>query len=145
MGTRVLIPLVRCRLDGPDAGLVSALRYVPLAEFELWKHLMETRHHRHVEVESVSVWIPEEPARWNSGFEAEELEPVLRVRLEVPGPMGVPTPVERYFPAETYPRAQEALLSHYGGISLAPWVVATPGYFVPSPSRSVHPALSFPA
>jgi len=140
MATRGLIPLVRCRLDGPDAGLVSALRYVPLAEFELWKHLMETRHHRHVEVEAVSVWIPEDPARWNSGFEAEELEPVLRVRLEVPGPLGVPTPVERYFPAETYPQAQEALLSHYGGLSNARRLVATPGYFVPArPRRAPSP------
>jgi hypothetical protein len=145
MGARGLIPLVRCRLDGPEAGLASSLRYVPLAEFDLWKHLMETRHHRRVEVETVSVWIPEDPARWNSGFEAEELEPVLRVRLEVPGPLGVPTPVERYFPAETYPQAQEALLSHYGGVSRARRLVATPGYFVPPQTRRVASTLSLPA
>jgi hypothetical protein len=127
------IPLVRCRLKGIDEGGVRSLRYVPLSEFGLWKHLMETRHARQVAIESVSLWVAEDPARWNSGFAAEELEPVLRLRLELPGPDGVPVPVERFFPAETYPEAQEALLSHY----VTPErMVATPGYFVPTDSHS---------
>ena len=130
MAGRERVPLVRCRLGGPDAALASSVRYVPLAEFELWRHLMETRHGRRVSVDAVSIWMAEEPAAWNSGFSADELEPVLRVRLELPGPHGVPRRVERFFPAETYPLAQEALLSH-----MPPGprrVTATPGYFVPA-------------
>jgi hypothetical protein len=133
------VPLVRCRLLGRDETSVRALRYVPLAEFGLWKHLMETRHRRQVSIESISVWVAEDPARWNSGFAAEDLEPVLRVRLEMPGLGGVRVPVERFFPAETYPEAQEALLSHY---EQPERVVATPGYFVPTSGPPLETLLS---
>ncbi len=125
------VPMVRCRLDDGDER-PEALRYVPLSEFHLWRHLMETRHARRVTVEQVSVWLPENPALWNSGFLPDDLEPVLRLRLRWPGPYGVATPVERYFPAETYPRAQEALLSHLPpGADLSD-IHATAGYFVPA-------------
>ena len=40
------IALVRCRLDGLDDS--KTLRYVPLSEFKLWRHLMESRHGRAV-------------------------------------------------------------------------------------------------
>jgi hypothetical protein len=133
------VPLVRCRLDGLS-GTAATLRYVPLAEFELWRYFMETKHARQVTVEAVSVWLPEEPSVWNSGFTPDELEPVLRVRMEKRGPHGVPVPVERYFPAETYPLAQERLLAHIADLEERHSLVATPGYFVPEPSR--HPHLS---
>lgn len=132
MGTLEPIPIVRCRLTGHDEGAPTSLRYVPLSEFGLWKHLMETRHDRGVRVEAVSVWIAEDAALWNSGFAPEDLEPVLRVQMDVPGPQGVAIPVERFFPAETYPQAQEALLGHYTP-SGPRRLVATPGYFVPTP------------
>jgi len=123
------VPMVRCRLDGPFE-TADAVRYVPLAEFELWKYLMETRHGRQVSVDEVSFWVAEDSGTWNSGYSAEELQPVVRLRLERASPYGVPVPMERYFPAETYPQAQEALLSHF---EEAPCRVlgATPGYFVP--------------
>lgn len=134
--TRQEVPLVRCRLDGPEECAARRLRYVPLGEFELWRHLMEARHGRRVTVEDVSVWVPEHPALWNSGFQEDQLEPVLRVSLTWLGELGLPTPVERFFPAETYPEAQEALLSHrppaQGGQHD---VLATPGYFVPTTAR----------
>jgi hypothetical protein len=103
---------------------------------------METRHVREVKVESVSIWIAEDAARWNSGFVPEDLEPVLRVRLELPGPHGVSVPVERYFPAETYPQAQEALLRHFEDLTCPKRVVAVPGYFVPSDERTISSALT---
>jgi hypothetical protein len=131
------VPLVRCRLDGVS-GTAATLRYVPLAEFELWRYFMETKHARQVTVEAVSVWLPEEPSVWNSGFTPDELEPVLRVRMEKPGPHGVPVPVERYFPAETYPLAQERLLAHISDLEERHSLVATPGYFVPEPSRHLQ-------
>jgi hypothetical protein len=139
MGAREQIPLVRCRLDGPDAGTVAAVRFVPLGEFELWRFLMEKRHRRKVTVEAVSVWMAEEAVLWNSGYSPEDLEPVLRVRLALPGPKGVAVPVERFFPAETYPRAQEALLSHMPGGQQAS-MTATPGYFLPAAQPEPSPA-----
>jgi hypothetical protein len=129
------VPIVRCRLSGPEQKQVSNLRYVPLSEFGLWKHLMETRHQRQVLVEVVSIWVAEEAANWNSGYAEEDLQPVLRVRLDVPGPNGVSIPIERYFPAETYPDAQEALLRHFEGPAATARVVATPGYFAPGRSH----------
>ena len=129
--------MVRCRLDGSQE--FGALRYVPLAEFGLWQYLMENKHGRQVAVEQVSVWVPEAASEWNSGFEADELEPVLRVRFERPGPHGLGVPVERYFPAESYPEAQEALLQHFAGMAVSP-LEATPGYFIPV--RTARLALS---
>jgi len=131
------VAIVRCRLAGPDEESPRSLRYVPLAEFGLWCHLMETRHRRAVRIESVSVWVAEDAARWNSGWAAEDLEPVLRVQMEVPGPGGIPMPVERFFPAEIYPEAQEALMAHYTGSARPRRVTATPGYFVPTADRPV--------
>jgi hypothetical protein len=130
--------MVRCRLDGPQDVTERTLRYVPLAEFELWRHFMETRHHRAVTVERVSIWVPEEAARWNSGYVADDLEPVLHVRFQKPGPQGTVLTVERYFPAETYPEAQEALLSHAENATCRQ-LSATPGYFVPLHVRAAEP------
>lgn len=132
------VAMVRCRLDGPQEIPERTLRYVPLAEFGLWQHLMETKHHRRVTVEQVSVWVPEDAARWNSGYRGEELEPVLRVRYQKPGPQGTSILIERYFPAETYPEAQEALLSHPENASCRR-LSATPGYFVPLHARAAEP------
>ena len=127
--------MVRCRLDGDETP--GSVRYIPLGEFELWRHLMESKHGRSVAVERVSLWISERAAGWNSGYAADDLEPVLRVQFERPGPSGIPVPVERFFPAETYPKAQEALLSHFEGVSLFRDVVATAGYFVPDQRKLV--------
>jgi hypothetical protein len=129
------IAMVRCRLLGGSDGDPRDLRYVPLGEFELWRHLMENRHRRAVKVEAVSVWLAEEAAQWNSGFAPEDLEPVLHIHLELQEGHGVMRPVDRFFPAETYPQAQEALLSHYEGPARPRRVVATPGYFVPPAAR----------
>ena len=133
------VPMVRCRLDGPEDVPERTVRYIPLAEFDLWKHLMETRHHRTVVVEQVSIWVAEDAARWNSGYLAEDLQPVLRVRFLKPGPHGTPFTMERYFPAETYPEAQEALLGHAENAACRP-LSATPGYFVPMHVRTAEPA-----
>jgi hypothetical protein len=131
------VPMVRCRLDGSPE--FAALRYVPLAEFGLWQYLMENKHGRLVAVEQVSVWVPEDASQWNSGFEADELEPVLRVRFERPGPNGLGVPVERFFPAESYPEAQEALLHHFEGLPVSA-LKATPGYFIPVRARALSPS-----
>jgi hypothetical protein len=123
------VPIVRCRLDGA-AGEANR-RYVPLTEFGLWQNLMQTRHQRSVMVEEVSVWIPEEAAWWSFGVTADDLEPVIRLSFEIPGPQGAPVPVERFFPAETYSLALKTMLSHYESGSVRPRRIrSTPGYFV---------------
>lgn len=131
--------MVRCCLDGPEEGTDSAVRYVPLAEFELWRFLMQTKHGRRVRVESVSMWIAEAAGRWDPAFCVEDLVPVLRLRFERDGEAGVPVPVERFFPAETYPEACAALLSHFAGPMR---IKTTPGYFLPLSlsQRLVRPA-----
>lgn len=123
------IPLVRCFLDGRESDPARAVRYIPLSEFDLWKHLMESRHGRRIQLDEVSLWVPETPELWSSVSDPDLLEPVLRVRFERPGPQGFPVPVERFLAAETYPEAQQALLRHFGGGGRE--LVATPGYFVP--------------
>jgi len=121
--------MVRCRLDGSQD--FTDLRYVPLAEFGLWQYLMETRHRRRVAVDQVSVWVAEDAASWDPVVQDDdELQPVLRVCFDRPLGNGLAVPVERYFPAETYPEAQRALLLHFEGVP-ADRVRATPGYFIP--------------
>ena len=139
MGVIDGVPMVRCSLDGADDGSQLTLRYVPLAEFELWRFLMETKHGRRVQVDSVSMWVAESAGRWDPALSVEDLVPVLRLRFERVGESGVPVPVERFFPAETYPEACAALLSHYGGPMR---IRTTPGYFVPVSlsNRLVRPA-----
>ena len=125
----VPVPMVRCRLDGSDES--CDLRYVPAAEFGLWRHLMASEHGRPVTVEEVSVWLPEDPAILDEDIDVEKLEPVLRVRFEKPGPEDAATvvPVVRFLPCETYPEAKEALLGHFDEDCLKT-LEETPGYFV---------------
>ncbi|HUG54231.1 MAG TPA: hypothetical protein VMR21_11545 [Vicinamibacteria bacterium] len=131
------IPMVRCHLDGAEDDPARELRYVPAAEFELWRFFMQTKHQRTVTVEEVSVWVPEGPGIWDERLDADALAPVLRIRFEKPGPDGSVIPVERFFPAETYPQARAALLAHFD--PRCRWsVVATPGYFVPAHSARLR-------
>jgi hypothetical protein len=128
------VPIVKCRLDG-RTGAASTLRYVPLVEFELWQTFMRARHRRRVTVEAVSIWVPEQAALWEAGFAPEDLEPVLRLHIELPGPYGVTVPIDRYIPAETYPKAREALLGHFEGRGMRRAPTATAGYVIPARAR----------
>lgn len=130
------IPIVRCHL-GPGEDPSRTLRYVPLAEFELWRYMMETRHARPVVVEDVALWVPDDAMLVAAEFADPELcEAVVRLRFEVPGRHSVPMPVERFFSALTYPLAQAALMSHFD--STCQGLTATAGYFVPEAART-HP------
>ncbi len=132
------VPMVRCSLDGTVDDPAALVRFIPSSVFELWRYLMESRHGRKVKVEEVSIWMAEDVALWDETFEPEQLLPVLRVQVERPGPGGVGgVPVERFFPAETYPLAREALLGHYEDTCRA-CVTTTPGYFVPVAAWRAH-------
>lgn len=123
------IPIVRCHL-GPGDDPWNTLRYVRLAEFEMWRFLMETRHRRDVVVEEVSLWVPDDATLMAADIDDPELgEAVVRICFETPGWHGVPVPVERFLPAQTYPEAQAALMSHFEAASS---VTTTAGYFVPA-------------
>ena len=123
--------MVRCRLDASQEN--SELRYVPAAEFDLWRHLMESKYARVVAVEESSVWVPERAGIWEDGIDIDQLKAVVRVRFEKPGPQGTVVPVIRYLPNKTYPEARAALLAHFD--PRCRWnVVETPGYFVSSPA-----------
>jgi len=87
-----------------------------------------------VVVEDVSLWVPDGAALLMAEIGDPELcEAVVRVHFEVPGSHGIPVPVERFLPAQTYPEAQAALLSHFEAAYRG--VTATPGYFVPAAAR----------
>ncbi|MBN2369052.1 MAG: hypothetical protein JXO72_01025 [Vicinamibacteria bacterium] len=131
MAEKERIPMVYCRLDPPSVGDSESVRYVPLSEFGLWKHLMEHRHGRRVRVLSASVWISEDPTEWNSGYLPGDLAPVVRLRFETSDSLGMPTRIERFFPALHYPRVQEALFRHYPDLMVGADIRITPGYFVP--------------
>ena len=136
MASVIAVPLVRCRLADGDGGR----RYVPVTEFGLWRHLMESRHGRRVEVEAVSVWIDAESAAGDS--RAQGSEAVLRLRIELPGPFGVAIPIERYAAAEDVEALREVLHSHYG-LRMRPGCESlTSGFFVTTPgSQAPQPPL----
>jgi hypothetical protein len=134
MRQRDAVRLVRCRLDTGDAG-PDSVRYVPVGEFGLWRHLMEGRHGRTVDIEAVSAWIPEPQAWEESAVSADALTPVIRVQLDVGADWGAER-VERFFPAETYPAAVRALLTHYTGRRRPFGRVVTPGYFLTAETAS---------
>jgi hypothetical protein len=127
--------MVRCHLDGSEDNPARDLRFIPAAEFDLWRHFMETRHVRMVTVDEVSIWMPDTLELLEDEIDADAMEPVLRVRFEKPRGEGLSVPVERFFPTETYPEAKDALLAHFDP-RCRESVQATPGYFVASASRS---------
>lgn len=108
------------------------MRYVPATEFDLWRHLMESKYGRSIVVDSVSVWVPEKPDVWDDGIDADQLEAVVRLRFEKPGPGGTAIPVIRYLATESFREAKAALLAHFD--LRCRWSLeATPGYFVIAP------------
>jgi hypothetical protein len=130
------VAMVRCRLDGSEEP--SELRYIPATEFELWRHLMVTRHDRTVQVDDVSVWVPERSDVGVEGVDPDCLEAVARVRFERTGPHGTRIPVARFMPVGTLSEGRTALLAHFD--VRCRWTVeTTPGYFLrmPGPSKLV--------
>jgi hypothetical protein len=121
------VAMVRCRLDRNQDN--SEIRFIPASEFDLWRHLMESKYSRTVTVEDVSVWVPEKADVWDEGIDADQLAAVVRLRFEKAGPRGTTIPVIRYLATETYREARAALLKHFD-LRVRWSVEVTPGYFV---------------
>ncbi len=49
--------LIRCRVTGPGGS--TSLRFVELESFQLWRHMMHTKHQLVVGEEQLCVWISE--------------------------------------------------------------------------------------
>lgn len=124
------VAMISCRLDGSEEHPARERRYIPAAEFELWRHFMETRHGRVVTVDDVSVWVPEAPeVSLDPAIDVDALLPVRRVCFEQSSLQGIVVPVVRFFPNETYAEAKEVLLSHFD-LDCRRSVQETPGYFL---------------
>ena len=62
--------------------------------------------------------VPDAPELLGTEPDVDALEPVLRVRFDKPGPAGAKVPVERYFPAETYPQPRRRCLALQPSVSV---------------------------
>ena len=130
MALKTPLAMVRCRLDGSLDS--SNLRYVPAAQFDLWKQFMSSHHGRFVIVDEVSTWVPESPDILKSDIDLDHLEPVVRVAFDRdPAEPEASVPVVRFLPYDTYPEARAALLGHFDE-SCQDTLEETPGYFVSS-------------
>ncbi len=106
--------VVRCRVSknggGPPA---ESVRFVPLEVFDLWKHLMVTRHGFEIVEEQVSLWFDIDGDPHVSYSEAD-YEKVLRLSMWVYSDRDrMFRKIVRYFPEADYAEIRPAFLSHY--------------------------------
>jgi hypothetical protein len=106
--------VVRCLVSKNGSGPpVESTRYVPLEVFDLWRHLMTTRHGFEILQEQVSLWfdIDNDP---HVSYSEADYERVLRLSLWVYSERDrMFRKVVRYFPEEEYARIRPTFLSHY--------------------------------
>ncbi|MGD9141412.1 MAG: hypothetical protein PVJ42_07715 [bacterium] len=106
--------VVRCRVSKNGSGPpVESTRYVPLDVYDLWKHLMVTRHGFEILEEQVSLWfdIDGDP---HVSYSDADYERVMRLSLWVYSDSDrMFRKVVRYFPEGDYPDIRTAFLSHY--------------------------------
>ena len=132
--------MVRCRLDGPDDDPARALRYVPLAEFELWRYLMETRHAPRSPSRTSRSGCPRTRRCWTSAI----VDPEAASRCCASASRGRARRARRCPSSASSPRrpireAQEALLAHFeSGLRAA--LTRPPGYFVPAAASAASAA-----
>ncbi len=114
MATEKIVKCFVRRNDMPDAP--ASPRFVPLDIFNLWKSLMEERHHFEVSDPKASLWF-ERGAATESSYAGIEYEPVTQVELfyfaEEDGMLHQEV---RYFPSSDeadYDRIKDAFTAHY--------------------------------
>jgi hypothetical protein len=106
--------IVRCFVSGNGGGdAARSVRYVPLHEYDLWRHLMADRHGFKIEEDCVSLWfdIDGDP---NITYAASNYEQVVRISLWIySDDAGMFRRVTRYFPSESYEQIKPRFLAHY--------------------------------
>jgi hypothetical protein len=106
--------VVRCRVCKNGSGPpVESTRYVPLDVYDLWKHMMASRHGFEIVEEQVSLWfdIDGDP---HVSYSDADYEKVMRLSLWVYSDRDrMFRKVVRYFPEGDYPDIKPAFLSHY--------------------------------
>lgn len=110
--------MVRCRVAKNGSGPpLETVRYVPFEVFDLWKHLMVSRHGFEIVDEHVSLWfdIDGDP---HVTYSDADYEKVLRLSLWVYSEKDrMFRKVVRYFPEKDYAAIRPTILSHYEGPS----------------------------
>lgn len=106
--------VVRCRVSKNGCGPPEeSTRYIPLDVFDLWKHLMTSRHGFEIVDEEVSLWfdIDGDP---HVTYPESDYDKVLRLSLWIYSDRDrMFRKVVRYFPQSDYPDIRPAFLSHY--------------------------------
>ncbi len=106
--------VVRCRVSKNGSGPpVESIRYIPLDVFDLWKHLMTSRHGFEILEEHVSLWfdIDGDP---HVSYSDSDYEKVLRLSMWVYSDRDrMFRKVVRYFPECDYSDIRPAFLLHY--------------------------------
>ena len=132
--------LVRCQVRPREGAGKETTRYIPLEIFDLWEHLMASRHGFDVEAARASLWLDMEDSP-EAAYEEQTFDRVTEITLFVySGRDDMFTRVCRYFPSEEITQVREILLSHYRdrGGRVQPQVRERPGIYIhrdPTPAE----------
>ncbi|MFH0925858.1 MAG: hypothetical protein V1872_09585 [bacterium] len=100
--------------NGEGKHSINTIRYVPLAEYDLWKFLMIHKHNFFIKDEESTIWIDEEEYERKRGFyPSKNLEFVNRVVTYLYSKKdNMLFPVTRFFPKKDYENIKKTFLSH---------------------------------
>ena len=123
--------LVRCQVKPKNGNGKPTTRYVPLEIFDLWEHLMESRHGLDVSEARASLWLDMEDSP-EAAYEEQNFDRVTEVTLFVySGRDDMFTRVCRYFPSDEVDQTKEILLTHYRDRGrVGPQIRERPGIYI---------------
>ena len=114
--TKDTVKLVLCFLTKKKGATKKAeVRFIPHAEFELWKYVMEHQHKVTVSGEDIYLWIPQmEFERKKATFARVAHIPVHKITLYFfLKNVGVLVPVTRFFKESDYQKVKPIFLKHF--------------------------------
>jgi hypothetical protein len=124
--------LVRCQVRPRQGSGEPTTRYIPLEIFDLWQHMMDSRHGFDVEEARASLWLDMEDSP-EAAYEEQNYDRVTEVTLFVySGRDDMFTRVCRYFPSHEVEQTKEILLTHYRdrGSRVQPQIRERPGIYI---------------
>ncbi|HYM81496.1 MAG TPA: hypothetical protein VEY91_08800 [Candidatus Limnocylindria bacterium] len=134
--------LVRCAIQRGEGEGNGSARYIPLEIFDLWEHLMSSRHGFTVRHSRASLWLDMEDSP-EAAYEEGQYDRVTEVTLFVySGRDDMFTRVCRYFPSGECEHVKKILLHHYRdrGTRVQPQVRERPGIFIHRDPMADRPA-----